>query len=186
MVGRGNRKHGPCPCPRRVEGGDLIREPQPDGRAHPSAQPEPERFADRLGVALWASEHPDVRVVGVEVAASRALSAAVRVGHVVDVPVGPTLADGMARGLEEGSVTVPIARRHGHDLMAVSEGELRDAIRALTFEQGLVVEGAGAAAAAAVLAGRIVDERPGSRIVVVLSGRNISPQTLLDVLHEPD
>jgi len=108
------------------------------------------------------------------------------VGHVVDVPVGPTLADGMARGLEEGSVTVPIARRHGHDLMAVSEGELRDAIRALTFEQGLVVEGAGAAAAAAVLAGRIVDERPGSRIVVVLSGRNISPQTLLDVLHEPD
>jgi len=48
------------------------------------------------GVARWASEHPDVRVVGVEVAASRALSAAVRVGHVVDVPVGPTLADGMA------------------------------------------------------------------------------------------
>jgi len=101
-------------------------------------------------------------------------------------PVGPTLADGMAGGLKEGSVTVPIARRHVHDLMAVSEGELRDAIRALTFEQGLVVEGAGTAAAAAVLAGRIVDERPGSRIVVVLSGRNISPQTLLDVLHEPD
>jgi len=48
--------------------------------------------------------------------------------------------------------------------MAVSEGELRDAIRALTFELGLVVEGAGAAAAAAVLAGRIVDDDDGNEI----------------------
>ena len=49
------------------------------------------------GIALWASEHADVRVVGVEVAASRAMSAAVRAGYVVEVPIGPTLADGMGR-----------------------------------------------------------------------------------------
>jgi len=98
------------------------------------------------GIALWASEHPDVRVVGVEAAASRALSSAVRVGHVVEVPISPTLADGIAGGLEVDSVTVQIARRHVYDLIAVSEGELRHAIRELTFEQGLVVEGAGAVA----------------------------------------
>ena len=137
------------------------------------------------GIALWASEHPDVRVVGVEAAASRALSSAVRVGHVVEVPIGPTLADGIAGGLEVDSVTVQIARRHVYDLIAVSEGELRHAIRELTFEQGLVVEGAGAAAAAAVLSGRVVDHRAAARVVAVLSGRNIAAQTLLDVLREP-
>lgn len=136
------------------------------------------------GVALWASEHPDVRVLGVEAAASRALSAAVRVGHVVEVPIGPTLADGMAGGLEMGSITVQIARRHVDDMVAVSEGELRNAVRALSFEQGLVVEGAGAAAVAAILSGRVVDDRPGAQIVAVLSGRNISTPTLLDVLRE--
>ena len=48
------------------------------------------------GVALWAAGRDDVRVVGVEAAASRAMSAAVRAGRVVDVPIGATLADGMA------------------------------------------------------------------------------------------
>lgn len=135
------------------------------------------------GVALWASEQPQARVVGVEAAASRALSAAVRAGHVVDVPIGATLADGMAGGIEPGAVTVEIARPPQH-LIAVSEDELRDAIRVLCLEQGLVVEGAGAAATAAVLAGRVVDRRPGARIIAVLSGRNITVETLLDVLAD--
>ena len=41
------------------------------------------------GVALWAAERDDVRVVGVEAAASRAMSAAVRAGRVVDVRSAP-------------------------------------------------------------------------------------------------
>ena len=137
------------------------------------------------GVALWGSEHDDVRVVGVEAAASRALSSAVRAGHVVEVPIGPTLADGMAGGVEAGSITVAIASRHADDLVAVSDAELRDAIRVLTLDNGLVVEGAGAAAAAAVLGGHVVDDRPGARIVAVLSGRNITAETLLEVLRDP-
>jgi threonine dehydratase len=69
-----------------------------------------------------------------------------------------------------------------HDLVAVDETALRDAICALAFEQGIVVEGAGAAAAAAVLGGQVVDDRPGARIVAVLSGRNITPAAWLHVL----
>ena len=137
------------------------------------------------GVALWASEHDDVRVVGVEAAASRALSSAVRAGHVVEVPIGPTLADGMAGGVEVGSITVEIASRHVDDLVAVGDDALRDTIRALALEHGLVVEGAGAAATAAVLGGHVVDDRPGARIVAVLSGRNITAAALLEVLRRP-
>lgn len=134
------------------------------------------------GVALWACEQPAVRVIGVEAAASRALSAAVRAGRVVDVPIGPTLADGMAGGVEAGSVTVEVARRHVYDLVAVSERDLRDAIRVLAFEHGLVVEGAGAAATAAVRGGHVADNRPGARVVAVLSGRNIAEGTLRDAI----
>jgi len=135
------------------------------------------------GVALWARERPDVRVVGVEAAASRALSAAVHAGHAADAALGATLADGMAGGVESGSVTVDIARAHVDDLIAVDEDELRAAICTLAFEHGLVVEGAGAAATAAVLAGRVTDNRPGARIVAVLSGRNITRTTLLEILR---
>jgi threonine dehydratase len=134
------------------------------------------------GVALWAAMREDVRVVGVEVAASRAVSAAVEAGRVVDVEQRPTLADGMVGNLEPGSVTADIAARHVDTFVAVDEGELRAAMRALAFDAGLVAEGAGAAATAAVLAGRVTDERPEARVVAILSGRNLARDVLLDVL----
>ncbi len=137
------------------------------------------------GVALWAAGRDDVRVVGVEAAASRAMSAAVRAGRVVDVPIGVTLADGMAGNVEAGSVTVAIAARHVDAWVAVDEDELRAAMRVLAFDSGLVAEGAGAAATAAVLAGRVGDERPGARIVALVTGRNITRAALLEVLAGP-
>ena len=134
------------------------------------------------GVALWAAERDDVRVVGVEVAASRSVSAGVQAGRVVDADQRPTLADGMAGNLEPGSVTVDIAARHVDAFVAVEEDDLRAAMRALAFDAGLIAEGAGAAAPAAVLSGRVTDERPGARVVAVVSGRNVARHVLLDVL----
>jgi threonine dehydratase len=134
------------------------------------------------GVALWAAEREDVRVVGVEVAASRAVSAAVEAGRVVDAELLPTLADGMAGGLEPGSLTVDIAARHADAFVAVEEAELRAAMRALAFDAGVIAEGAGSAATAAVLDGLVTDDRPGARIVAIVSGRNVAREVLLDVL----
>ena len=138
------------------------------------------------GVALWAAERTDVRVVGVEAAASRALSAAVRAGRAVDVPIGATLADGMKGNVEPGSVTVTIAARHVDAWVAVEEREIRAAMRALAFEAGIVTEGSGAAAAAAIIGGHVRDDRPGARLVAIASGRNITRELLVDVLAEAD
>ena len=62
----------------------------------------------------------------------------------------------------------------------MEEDELRAAMRLLVFDSGLVAEGAGAAATAAVLAGRVPDERPGARVVAPWTGRNITPAALLE------
>lgn len=134
------------------------------------------------GVALWAASRDDVRVVGVEVAASRAVSAAVEAGRVVDTEVRPTLADGMSGNLEDGCVTVDIAARGVYAFVAVEEPDLRAAMRALAFDAGLIAEGAGAAAPAAVLSGRVADERPGARVVAIVTGRNVARDVLVDVL----
>ena len=56
-------------------------------------------------------------------------------------------------------------------LTAVTDEQIRTALRWLFREHGLVAEGAGAAGAAAVLAGLV---EPAGRLVVVLSGRNIT------------
>lgn len=123
------------------------------------------------GVSLWASERPEVRVIGVETDASPALRAALDAGRIVPIEVGPSIADGLAGNLETGSITYELVHRHADDVVVVSESEVEEAIRRLWHEHGLVVEGAGAAAVAAHLAG--VGAGPGPT-VCLLTGRNIA------------
>ncbi|GIF63276.1 serine/threonine dehydratase [Asanoa ishikariensis] len=132
------------------------------------------------GLGLWASRQPGTRVVGVEAAASRAMSAAVSAGRQVTVHVGDTLADGMAGNIEPGAVTVDLVARHVDDLVAVTEEQLRHAVRHLALDRGVVAEGSGAAAVAAVLAGLVPTTNP---VVAVVSGRNITARELGDILH---
>jgi threonine dehydratase len=61
----------------------------------------------------------------------------------------------------------------------VSEGELADGVRGLAGEEHLVVEGAGAAAPAAVLAGKI---RGRGTIVALVTGSNIDLARFRSVL----
>ena len=134
------------------------------------------------GIALWAREHGAARVVGVEAAASRQMSAAVAAGgETVPVELAPTIADGLAGNLEPGSVTARIVADAALEIVAVGEDELHAAVRALALEAGVVAEGAGAAASAAVLAGHVTP-RPRETTVVVVSGRNVAAQRLRQAL----
>jgi threonine dehydratase len=133
------------------------------------------------GLGLWASQRPGVRVVGVEAAASTALSASIKAGGFASVTIGDTIADGMAGNVERGSVTVGLVAQHVSQLVTVTEAEIRAAIRYLAGTHGLVAEGAGAAAVAALLAGKVeVQGHP----VAVVTGRNIALPTLAAVLAE--
>ncbi|MEU6428902.1 pyridoxal-phosphate dependent enzyme [Microbispora sp. NPDC046973] len=131
------------------------------------------------GLGLWAAGRGDVRVVGVEAAASTAVSSAVAAGRRVPVEAGPTLADGLAGNIEPGSVTVDLVARHVHRLVTVTEDEIRAALRYLAAERGHVAEGAGAAPVAALLAGKVTAY---GRVVAVVSGRNITAAALASVL----
>jgi threonine dehydratase len=99
----------------------------------------------------------------------------------VPVTTGETIADGLAGSIEEGSVTVEIARRHHLEMVTVTEVELAAAVRFLALEVGLVVEGAGAAATAALRSGAVAPE--SGTTVVLVTGRNIDPGPLASILE---
>jgi threonine dehydratase len=129
------------------------------------------------GLALWAAERGDVRVIGVEAAASTAFSASLAAGRVVEVAIGETIADGLAGGLEPGSVTVDIVRDSGVvDMVTVDEDELLAAVAELHREHGLVVEGAGAAAVAAVRSRKV--PAPDGPVVALVTGRNVTDEVV--------
>jgi threonine dehydratase len=132
------------------------------------------------GLAVAATTRPGVAVCGVEVAASPAVSESAAAGHVVPVRITPTLADGLAGNLEPGSVTVPLIARLVDQLVRVDEQSMGDAVRLLAFEHGLVVEPSGAVGVGAFMSGLV---RTGSGpTVVIISGRNLSPTLLVELL----
>jgi threonine dehydratase len=133
------------------------------------------------GIALAATQRAGVRVVGVQSEASPAMWESLGEGRIVSVETRPTYADGLAGNLEPGSVTFEIVRRLVPDVILVTEEEIARAIRFLAAEHGLVVEGAGAAATAAVLARRVTPER--DRLVVLVTGRNIALDSLARILR---
>jgi threonine dehydratase len=115
------------------------------------------------------------RVVGVVPAAFPAMPAALAAGRVVEIEGDRTVADALHGNIEPGSVTVDLLR--GVEMVEVTEAELEDAMRFLVLEHGLVAEGAGAAAVAAIRSGKAP---PG---VAIVSGRNVSPELLARLLH---
>ena len=131
------------------------------------------------GLSLAAAHYNDVRIVGVEAEASRAVSAAVAAGHTVPVDVGATLADGLAGNLEPGSITPTIIAEHTHALTHVTEAEIEHSMRFLAAEHGLLVEGSGAVGVAALLAGKV---ESAGRTVALITGRNIALPVAVRVL----
>jgi threonine dehydratase len=111
------------------------------------------------------------------------MSAAVAAGGIVPIEVEPTVADGLAGNLEPGAVTVRIAIRHHVEILNVSEADIRSAMAFSATKMGLVLEGAGAVGVAAVRAGMVTPAADGSETVVLLTGRNVAPNVLAEVLH---
>jgi threonine dehydratase len=126
------------------------------------------------------SAAPEVRIIGVEVDASRPFAVGLALGRITTIDVRPSLADGLVGNLEPDSMTFPMVRDYVDSLVSVGEGNLRAAIRGLAAEEHVIVEGAGAAATAAVLSGHAI--RPNATAAVLVSGSNIDLPSLVAIL----
>jgi len=114
---------------------------------------------------------PRARVVAVELEAGPGLTPALAAGKPVPVARPATLADGMTPPFV-GALPLAIAREAVDEIVAVTEAEIIEAMRLLMTRAKLYVEGAGAAATAAILAGK-VRVPPGALVVALVSGGNV-------------
>jgi threonine dehydratase len=140
------------------------------------------------GIALRASRLASagapITIVGVEVMNSPAMSAALAAGRAVEVPVHDTIADGLSGNIEPGAVTIDLAQGRVSGVVGVTEAEIHAALRFLASEHGLVAEGAGAAALAALRSGKVDTHGSNSDVVAIVSGRNIALPRLAAVYAE--
>ena len=100
-------------------------------------------------------------------------------GERVTVPPPPTIADGL-RVQSPGTLTFPILQKTAADVLTVSDADIVSAIKFMLFRMKLLVEPSGAAAAAAVMQRKLPSAT--RRVGVILSGGNIDPETLANLL----
>jgi len=115
--------------------------------------------------------NPKVQVIGVESTAGGAYYASVQVGKNTRVVCTQTIAGGIICPMI-GENNYPIMQKYVDDVVLVNDDELKYTIRLLLERCKLMVEGAGAAATAAVLTKKIALPK-NARVVAVLSGGNV-------------
>ena len=132
------------------------------------------------GCAIAAKAiRPSIRVFGVEPELANDTWLSLQKGERVEIPPPPTIADGL-RSPKPGALTFPIIQELVESILLVSEAEIRAAMRYLLFRMKILVEPSGAVAVAAALHRKFPAEL--RRIGVVLSGGNVDPEQLAEVI----
>jgi len=124
---------------------------------------------------------PQARVVAIEPELSAALHESLKAGEPVTVEAR-SLADGL-NGPYAGGNCVTICSALGVESVLVTEDDLKEGFRFVYGRMKLACEAAGAATAAALLAGK-VELEPGSKVVAVVSGGNVAPEAAVAILAE--
>lgn len=134
------------------------------------------------GIATAMKAHaPNIRVIGVSMERGASMVASLQADRPVEVQELETIADALGGGIGlENQWTFDTVRDLVDDCITVNEDDIKAAMRLIFNTQGLMVEGAGAVGIAALLSGKVAPDGP---VACVLSGRNIAPQTFLDVIQ---
>jgi threonine dehydratase len=137
-------------------------------------------LASGVGTAIKAL-CPQARVFGVEPELAADTAEGIEQGHRVDWSIedrNRTIADGLRS--QPSELTFAHLQKVLDDVITVSENEIRSAVRELAGKAHLVSEPSGAVALAAYRRGAT----PQGRTVMILSGGNVDPTMLNEILTE--
>ena len=126
------------------------------------------------------AESPMPRVIGVEPEQADDGARSLREGRIVTIETPDTIADGL-RTRFLGEHTFAVIQRHVDSIVTVSEESIIEALRWLWLHMKLLVEPSSAVPLAALLSGALPAK--GERVGVILSGGNIDPDSIGELLR---
>jgi threonine dehydratase len=121
-----------------------------------------------------------IKAIGCQPENSPVMYESVRQGKIVDIDSLPTLSDGTAGGIEEGSLTFDMCKQYVDEYALLSENEIKEAIILMIEKHNLLIEGAAALSVAAFT--RLKDRFANKNVVLVISGNKINLDKLKTVL----
>lgn len=138
-------------------------------------------LAAGIAIAIKAI-NPAIRLIGVTMENGPAMYHSIRAGHPVDVIEVGSLADSLGGGImAKNRYTLDLCTSLLDETVLVSEAEIYHAMQTLFFEDRLVVEGAAATTAAALLNGRIPKNTGATALI--LTGRNVDTKMFAGIIN---
>ena len=132
------------------------------------------------GVATLAKLlKPSIKVIGVEPAGAASMTASLRSGHVVSLPMVDTIADGVAVK-RPGELNFPYVRDYVDRIISVPDEELVGVFLDLLEKHKILVENAGLLSVAAA---RHLAPNPHQKVVCLLSGGNMDVITIASLVQ---
>lgn len=111
---------------------------------------------------------PGVRVIGCEPERADDAWRSFRQGKLIPVENPDTIADGLRTSL--GELSFACIRRYAHDIVTVTEDQIRDAMRYIWERMNIIIEPSSAVPVAALFGGEL--ELEDSKVGIILSGGN--------------
>ncbi|WP_417335697.1 threonine ammonia-lyase [Halobacteriovorax marinus] len=133
-----------------------------------------------ISVAL-KTLNPNIKIIGVEAQQMAAMKSSLEAKKIVEVPKAKTIADGIAVTTVKEN-TFEIVSKYVDEVVTVTEAEMAQSIMMLLEVEKILVEGAGAAAFAALSHGKISGIK-GKKVGIVISGGNIDVNFLSRVIE---
>jgi threonine dehydratase len=124
---------------------------------------------------------PDARVIGVQAEECAPYLPSLAAHRAIGARSANTICDGIAVK-QPGELTLPLVERWLDGVVTVSDDEAAQAMVLLLERSKLVVEGAGAVAAAALMHGK-VEAPPEGDVCAVLSGGNVDASLLAECIR---
>ena len=133
------------------------------------------------GMAIGIKEtNPATRVIGVEPVGAAVMRQSLDAGHAMRMDAPASIADGLAAPMA-GERNFDAVQRYVDDIVLVSDDEIAKAMGLLLSRCKVLAEGAGAAATAALISGKI-PMRGTEHVVAMVSGGNVDLERLSQLL----
>jgi threonine dehydratase len=124
---------------------------------------------------------PHTKIWGIPASNSMALATSIHAGKVIETKHLDTLADAVAGGIDEDTITLSLATSVVDEFIECDEDAIVHALKALALEENIIVEGA---AALALTGFEKVRQRViGQASVVLLCGANYNQELILKAIY---
>jgi len=133
------------------------------------------------GISSYLKEtDSNINIIGCQPENSAVMYESIKAGKLLDLESQPTISDGSAGGIEEGSITFAICQKYVDDFILVNEAEIIAAMKLIMQNHFMLIEGSGALSIASFIKNKGIFK--GQRVVLVISGAKISLEKLKEII----